>query len=100
MIERYVFLKLKDEHVQERHDLARRIAEVVTTVPGVVSVRTGTPAEAQSGTAWDVSVAISFAHIDHVEPYKVHPAHRSLVDTELRPKMEVLKAWNFELVED
>lgn len=100
MIERYVFIKLKDEHLHERGALAQRIAEVVGTVPGVVGVRAGTPAEERSASAWDLSVAIRFERLEDVEPYKVHPDHRRLVDEELRPKMIILKAWNFALSGD
>ena len=32
-----------------------------------------------------------------IEPYRVHPDHRAYVDEFLKPRMEIIKAWNFEV---
>ena len=34
--------------------------------------------------------------LEDVDPYREHPVHRSYVDDFLKPRLAVLKAWNFE----
>ena len=38
-----------------------------------------------------------FESLDAVEPYRIHPDHRSYVDDFLKPRLAVIKAWNFKL---
>jgi len=66
-------------------------------LPGVVAVAVGTPCGDRSATGWDLSIAVRFAAEADIEPYRVHPDHRAYVDEFLKPRMEKIKAWNFEL---
>lgn len=97
MIERIVLFKLKDEYANEaaRRDIAAHTAEVVGRLPGVKGVSVGVPADASSAKSWDLSVVVRFDSMDDVRPYAVHPDHRKYVDEYMRPRMEVVKAWNF-----
>ena len=94
-IDRYVFVRLNKEHAAEREEVAAHTARILATLPGVVQVTTGTPADEHADAAWDVSIVVRFASIDDVEPYRVHPEHRRYVDEYLAPRMDVIKAWNF-----
>jgi len=97
MIERYVFLKLKDDHAtaQGRRAVIEHTRRVLASIPQVVRARVGEPADDAAGGSWDVSLAITFASIEDVEPYRVHPEHRRYVDEFLAPRLEILKAWSF-----
>jgi len=99
MVERYVFIKLKDamSTAERRREVVERARAVLPTVPGVVSVRVGEPADGAAVASWDVSIAVRFASIDAVEPYRAHPDHRAFVDGFIRPRMQIIKAWNFDI---
>ncbi len=99
MIERYVFIKLKDEHSsrEARQEVIEHSRAVLPKVPGVVAVRVGEPADGHAVAAWDVSIVVTFGAIEDVEPYRAHPDHRAYVDEFLKPRMAVIKAWNFDV---
>jgi len=99
MIERYVFLKLKDADSTSdgRREVIDHTREVLPKIPGVRSVAVGEPADGHAVASWDVSIVVRFDKIEDVEPYRLHPDHRAYVDTFLKPRLEVIKAWNFDL---
>lgn len=98
MIERHVYVKLESEHAtaEGRQAIVERTQELAS-IPGVVSVRVGLPADDASLAAWDACLVITFESIDAVEPYRVHPIHQAYLDDFLNPRAEVKKAWNFEV---
>lgn len=98
MIDRFVFVRLKEEFVAERDDIAEYSAKVLAALPGVRSVAVGLPADDHATAAWDLSITVRFASIDEVESYRVHPDHRRYVDEYLAPRMQVIKAWNFAIM--
>jgi hypothetical protein len=95
MIERYVFLRLKKEHAHERKLVISEARRMLEQVPRVVAYTVGAPADEHAEDAWDVCLRVLFASIYDVEPYRVHPAHRRFVDDFLKPRIDVVKAWNF-----
>lgn len=99
MIERYVFLRFNEEYAtpEGRQEAAEHSRSVLPTIPGVVSVRVGTPADDTSDGRWDLALVIGFASLDDVEPYRVHPIHMSFVNDFLASRVIVRKAWNFEV---
>ncbi len=99
MIQRIVLIKLKDAYTgqEARGEVAEHSRRVLGGLPGVVQVQVGEPAEAKSAKSWDLSIVLGFARLEDVEPYRVHPEHRAYVDDYLKPRMEVIKAWNFAL---
>lgn len=99
MIERYHFLKLKPEFRSDEHrrDTLTRVRAVLPTVPGVLSVTAGEPADEEAAAGWDVSIVVRFASLADVAPYRADPTHRRFVDEVLAPRVEFKKAWNFEV---
>ena len=99
MIERYVFIKLNDEHATAggRDEVAAMAERVLPRLPGVVSVRIATPADAHAAGAWDLSLAVDFATVADADAYRAHPDHRRFVDEFLAPRLAVIKAWNMAL---
>jgi hypothetical protein len=99
MIERYVFVRLKEEYSTEqgRADVVQRTLDDLRELPGVLGISVGTPADEHAGKGWDISIAVSFEHQDHVKPYLDHPAHRAYVDEFLKPRLKVIKYWNFDV---
>lgn len=98
MIDRYVFVKLTAEHANAaaRAEVAAHTRAALAAVPGVQAVRVGVPADEAATASWDLSIVVSFARIEDVEPYRVHPLHRAYVDEYLAPRTVVIKAWNFD----
>ncbi len=99
MIERYVFIKLKDAHATPtgRAELVEETKAKLPGLPGVLGVTVGTPADEAAEKAWDMSIVVRFAKLEDVEAYRVDPVHRAYVDEFLRPRVETIKAWNFEV---
>lgn len=97
MIERYVFVRLKPEHATEhgRAEVHSRTA-TLARIPGVTAVAVGTPADAAARGAWDLSLCVRFAALADVERYLEHPLHVAYWGF-LEPRVQVIKAWNFEL---
>jgi hypothetical protein len=100
MIERIVLVKLKEQYAgeAERHEVASHSQEVLASVPGVTSVTVAVAADEKSSGGWDLAITVRFAALEDVPTYGAHPAHRAYVDDYLRPRMEMIKAWNFETV--
>ncbi|MFW5921255.1 MAG: Dabb family protein [Polyangiales bacterium] len=99
MIERIVLFKLSDEWATDegRGEVAACSREVLAKVPGVRSLSVGVPADEAAARSWDLSIVLRFDSNDDVEKYRVHPDHRAYVDEYMKPKMEVVKAWNFDV---
>lgn len=66
-------------------------------LPGVQHLWVAEPADEVSRAAWDLCLVIDFANLEDVEAFRVHPAHRAYVDEFLKPRLKVIKAWNFEV---
>ena len=95
MIERHVYVRLHEQYRGQRDEMVAHTLEVFKTIPGVVSIKVGTPADDNASAAWDLCLTVGFAAIDDVEPYLVDPVHRKYVDEYLTPRSQVKKAWNF-----
>jgi hypothetical protein len=95
MIERIVLVKLNpDEAVAE---VAAHSREVLQDLPGVRSVHVGQAADQPSSKAWDLSLVLRFESLEDLEAFRVQPDHRIYVDEYLKPRMQFIKAWNFEV---
>jgi hypothetical protein len=95
MIERIVLVKL--EPGVDASEVAERSRQVLQGIPGVCDVHVGMAADAPSAEAWDISLVLRFESLEDLEPFRVHPDHRSYVDEYLKPRMRAIKAWNFEI---
>jgi len=99
MIERIVLLKLESDH--RSADAVRRIIDesrrVLPTLPGVVSAHVGRAADDRTESSWDVSLVVRFNTLKDIPPYAQHADHRTYVDDFLKPRVESIVAFNFEL---
>jgi hypothetical protein len=95
MIERIVLVKLNPDRAVD--EVADHSLEVLRALPGVRDVHVGVAADDRSSEAWDLSLVLRFESLDDVETYRVHPDHRGYVEEYLKPRMQVIKAWNFEV---
>ena len=98
MIERVVFIKLEDAYLAPEtvSEIAQHSAEVLSRLPGVRNIQVMRPAESATAQAWDLKFSLEFDTLEAIEKYTVHPDHRNYVDQYLRPRIAVIKAWNFE----
>jgi hypothetical protein len=99
MIERFAFVKLAPEHAtdQVRRALAREAFEVLRSLPGVLAMTVGFPADADSAKAWDLCINVRFASLEHAAAYRAHPTHRRFVDEVVAPVSAARKGWTFEI---
>ena len=98
MIERYVFVRLKPEHATEHGRAEVRARSLaLASVPGVLGLSVGTPADPSARSAWDFSLVVRFDSLAAVERYLEHPSHAAYYEGFLEPRAQVVKAWNFEL---
>ena len=99
MFERFVYLKLKDEWANDAGvaEVVKESARVLPAIPGVVSCRTGIPADAHAGKGWDLCLTLTFRTLPEIETYRVHPNHVAFLEKFLGPKVEAKRVWNFEM---
>lgn len=99
MIERIVLFKLRGEHAQRsaRAEIAAHTRRVFATLPGVRGFSVGEPADEWADKAWDLSIIVRFDSLEDVAAYAADPTHREYVDVYLKDRVEVRKAWNFEI---
>jgi hypothetical protein len=97
MIRRFVFFRFLEPYrtKQAMDEIISRTHAVLGDSKGVVSYEVGTAADSKSLAAWDLSITATFADRQSLEAYIVHPVHRAYVDAFIKPRLEVIKAWNF-----
>ncbi|MBS1118526.1 MAG: hypothetical protein H6Q90_754 [Deltaproteobacteria bacterium] len=92
MIQRFCFVKLLDEEVGTRVELAQMLrAQLISAGADVV---VGLPADA-SASRWDLSIVITAASIEAWHALASLPAMTGVFD-ELSIRAAVVKAWTFE----
>ncbi|MCO4768674.1 MAG: Dabb family protein [Deltaproteobacteria bacterium] len=98
MIERLVLLSLRPDFATPdgRAEVVARAEEVIATLPQVLEVAGSAAADERTAGAWDVCLRIHFASLDDVAAYLPEAKHRALVDDFLTPRIDALKAFNFE----
>jgi stress responsive alpha/beta barrel protein len=99
MVDRYIFLKLLPEHATAagRAAVAAHTRATLARIPEVAAVIAGTPADDAAVKSWDVSIVVRFHRIEDVAGYLSHPIHTEFVASYLEPKLQVIKAWNFDV---
>ena len=99
MIQRIVTFKLKDAHRSDaaRAEFAERTRKDLGALRQVRSVTVGVPADEASKASWDIAITLQFDSLEDVKAYIVDPDHRAYVDEYASPKIEVRRAWNFEI---
>jgi hypothetical protein len=93
VIQRFVFIKLEDPHVETRADLADRLRAEFAEAGAEAVV--GTPAD-DSAARWDLSIVIVAAS---VEAWHGLARTRAMLDifADLAERSHVTKAWTFEV---
>ncbi len=99
MIQRIVMFRLKEEHRNEeaRAAFAERTRNDLDALSQTRGVTVGVPADEKTAASWDIVITVLFDSMEDVRAYIVDPAHRAYVDGYATPKIEVRKAWNFEI---
>jgi hypothetical protein len=92
VIQRFCFVKLLDDEVGTRGELAQMLRAQLESAGASVVV--GTPAD-DSAARWDISIVITAASIDAWVQLAGQPAMTGVFD-ELSTRAAVLKAWTFE----
>ncbi|MEM9067375.1 MAG: Dabb family protein [Myxococcota bacterium] len=100
MIDRIVLFKLNDEHANAaaRAEIAAYSKAALAAIPGAIDVRVGLPADEASTKSWDLSIVVRFENLEAVKTYLTHPDHTAYVREYMRPRMVVVKYWNFEAI--
>ncbi|HUS30770.1 MAG TPA: hypothetical protein VMZ53_19805 [Kofleriaceae bacterium] len=94
MVQRFTFVKLLDDEVGGRSELAEKLrAELVAAGADAV---VGLPAD-DSAVRWDMSIVITAASLDAWNALSKQPAMVGVFD-ELAEKAAVVKAWTFSAV--
>jgi hypothetical protein len=92
VIQRFCFVKLLDDEVAGRAELAEKLrAELASAGADAV---VGTPAD-DSAARWDLSIVITAASLDAWHALAGQP-QMSFIFDELAARAAVVKAWTFE----
>ncbi len=94
MIQRFCFVKLLDDEVGTRAELAELLRARLLSAGADAVV--GLPADA-SAARWDLSIVITAASVDAWNALAMQPAMTGVFD-ELSARAEVVKAWTFEAI--
>ena len=99
MIERIVLLKVRQEAANRQSvaEVAEHSRQVLRALPGVLDVHVGTAADGRTAEGWHLALVLRFASLEDIPPYADHPDHRAYVDDYLKPRIEALTAYNFEV---
>ena len=97
MIDRMVFVRLKDEYRSdaERRAIAAHSQDALRTVPQVRAIHVATALDDKTRQDWDLLLVIQLESVEDLEPFRTDPIHRDYVDNYLKPKMAQIKGWNF-----
>jgi len=95
MILRHVYIKLSKESAGDRDFVVQESHRLLSRVPEVLSLTVEVPADETAEKAWDVALTLRFDTLEEVERYRAHADHKEYVASCLRPRLEVIKAWNF-----
>lgn len=95
MIQRFCFVKLADDEIATRGELAERLAAQLRSAGAEVIV--GLPADA-SAARWDLSIVITAASLEAWHALAQVPVVTGVFD-ELAQRATVVKAWTFEATE-
>jgi len=91
VIQRFCFVKLRDDEVARRGELAERLrAELVEAGADAV---VGLPAD-DSAARWDLSIVITAASLEAWNALARAPAMTGILD-DLAARAAVVKAWTF-----
>ncbi|HEY5945820.1 MAG TPA: hypothetical protein VIV40_10030 [Kofleriaceae bacterium] len=94
MIQRFCFVKLLDDEVASRGELADKLrAELIDAGADVV---VGLPAD-DSAARWDLSIVITAASLEAWSALSQLPAMTGVLD-DLAERAAVVKAWTFQAV--
>ena len=92
MIQRFCFVKLRDDEVATRGELAEMLSAQMRSAGAEVVV--GLPAD-DSAARWDLSIVITAASLEAWNALARIPAMTGVFD-ELAQRASVVKAWTFE----
>ncbi len=96
MIQRFCFVKLLDDEVGTRAELAEMIrAQLISAGADAI---VGLPAD-DSAARWDISIVVTAASLEAWNALAMQPAMTGVFD-ELAGRATVVKAWTFSSVGD
>lgn len=94
MIQRFCFVKLLDDEVGTRAELAELLRARLRSAGADATV--GLPAD-ESAARWDLSIVIDAASVEAWHALAMQPAMIGVFD-ELAARAAVVKAWTFEAI--
>jgi hypothetical protein len=99
MIQRVVLVRLEESFRtdESRAQIAEHTREVLGGIELVRSLHVGVPADPRTRREWDLAIVLQLESLEAVEEYRDERTHRAYVDVYLKPMMEKIRAWNFEL---
>ena len=97
MVERIVLIRLKPEVRGEAKTVASHTQEVLADAVGVRHVHTAVASDERTRTLWDLMIALRFDDLAAVERYRADPRHRKYLEVYLRPLLDSIRAFNFDL---
>ena len=99
MIHRYILLKIKDEFstAEWLQSIAEESLNQLSRVPQVVDIRIG-KGVAGTSAEWDMVLTVTLRDLAEIEAYRVDPIHRDYYENFLYPKLDIIKAVNFEII--
>jgi hypothetical protein len=96
-IEHIVIIWLKQPGNTHAQDTVIKASQVLKTIPGVISLRSGKAVPSQRNivdSSFDVSLIISFINKAALDAYLVHPTHRKLLEEIMKPLVDRIRVYD------
>ena len=97
-LEHVVIVWLKDPGNPAAQNRIIDASQVLTSIPGVLSLRAGTAVASNRSivdSSFDVALVISFSDRAALDSYLTHPLHIQLVEDTLKPLVERILVYDF-----
>jgi hypothetical protein len=97
-LEHIVIVWLKEPGNRAAQDRIIEASEVLTAIPGVVSLKSGTVVASDRpivDSSFDVALIITLVDAAALQAYLSHPLHVTLVEETLKPLVERIRVYDF-----
>jgi hypothetical protein len=97
-LEHIVIVWLKEPGNETARQSIIDASEVLTTIPGVLSLNKGTVVSSERAivdSSFDIALIVSFGDRAAMDAYLVHPTHVKLVEETLKPLVKRIQVYDF-----
>ncbi len=99
MIHRVVVIRLKPQYREAAslEQIVEHSRELLATIPLIRDLRVAGSADGRTQREWDLTILTTFDSLQDIDTFRTERTHRAYADVYLRPMMETIRVWHFDL---